>query len=120
MKRPVLIAALPLLLAAAPAGARGGCDDAQDQNTMNQCAAADYARADAELNRAYKQAMAGLDEHSQLLLKNAQRDWIKFRDDECLYQNVQNEGGSIYPLVYNGCLTALTKDRTKQLQQGQN
>ena len=54
------------------------------------------------------------------MLKNAQRDWIKFRDDECLYQNVQNEGGSIYPLVYNGCLTTLTKARIKQLQQGQN
>jgi uncharacterized protein YecT (DUF1311 family) len=111
---------LPLLMAAAPAAARGGCDNAQDQNTMNRCAEDDYARADAELNRVYKQVMNGLDTQSEQLLKAAQRDWIAFRDDECKYENVQNEGGSIYPLVYNGCLTTLTKARTKQLQQGQN
>ena len=87
---------------------------------MNRCAAENYERADAELNRVYKQEIAELDAHSQQLLKTAQRDWIAFRDDECKYQNVQNEGGSIYPLEYNGCLTALTKARTKQLQQGQN
>jgi len=87
---------------------------------MNQCSSRDYARSDAELNRVYKQVMAALDGHSQQLLKAAQRDWIMFRDDECKYQNAQNEGGSIYPLVYNGCLTTLTKDRIKQLKQGQN
>ena len=79
-----------------------------------------FARADAELNRVYKDVMAGLDARSQDLLKRAQRDWITFRDDECKYENVQNEGGSIYPLVYNGCLTTLTKDRIKQLKAGQN
>ena len=120
MRLAILLAVLPLLLAAAPAGAKGSCDDAQDQTTMNHCAADDYARADAELNRVYKQVMAGLDAHSQALLKNAQRDWIKWRDDECMYQNAQNEGGSIYPLVYNGCLTTLSMARTKQLQAGQN
>ena len=110
--------ALSLFFLGAPAQA-GGCGDA-DQQTMNRCAEADYARADAELNRVYKTTMAGLDEHSQALLKAAQRDWIKFRDDECTYRNAQNEGGSIYPLVYNGCLTTLTKERIKQLQAGQN
>ena len=112
--------ALPLFLLAAPAAAKDVCDNAADQQTMNRCAEDAYARTDAELNRVYKTTMAGLDEHSQALLKAAQRDWIKFRDDECTYQNAQNEGGSIYPLVYNGCLTTLTKARTKQLQQGQN
>ena len=87
---------------------------------MNQCAAQDYARADAELNRVYKQVMDGLDARSRQLLKAAQRDWITFRDDECKYENAQNEGGSIYPLVYNGCLIDLTTTRTKQLNAGQN
>lgn len=119
MKRAILIAALPLLLAAAPARA-DDCTNPQAQQAMNRCAEADYERADAELNRVYKQVMHGLDAQSQALLKAAQRDWISFRDDECKYENVENEGGSIYPLVYNGCLTTLTKARTKQLQQGQN
>ncbi|MEI9889020.1 MAG: lysozyme inhibitor LprI family protein [Rhizomicrobium sp.] len=111
--------ALPLLLTAAPAAA-ARCDNAQDQNTMNRCAAEDYARADAVLNRTYQKVMRDLDDHSRALLRASQREWIKFRDAECTYVNAANEGGSIYPLVYNGCLTDMTKTRTRQLQQGQN
>lgn len=117
--RPLTLLVLPMLLLAAPAVA-GECDNAQDQNTMNRCAADAYGRADAVLNKTYKSVMAGLDDHSKDLLRASQREWVKFRDAECTYLNAANEGGSIYPLVYNGCLTDLTKARTKQLLQGQN
>lgn len=119
MRPTGLIVALPLLLAAVPSQA-DDCKNAISQNEMNRCAAEAYARADAELNRVYRKTIAGMDEHSLLLLKNSQRDWIKFRDDECLYESVENEGGSIYPMEYNGCLTTLTKARTTQLKAGQN
>jgi len=90
-----------------------------NQSEMNICADKDYRAADKLLNAAYAKAMADLDAHSRDLLKTAQRNWIKFRDAECTYQAAQNEGGSIYPLVYAGCLTTLTKERTIQLKTGQ-
>ena len=123
--RAVLIgvAAAALLFAATPALADEAdgidCAHAMAQQDMNICADRDYQRADAVLNSAYRKAMEGLDEHNRDLLRTAQRAWIAFRDAECTYESAPNEGGSIHPLIYSGCLTALTMARTKQLREGQ-
>ena len=116
--------AAPLLLAGATARADDAdginCNNAMAQNDMNICADKDYRKADAALNLTYKDTLKGQDAHSTDLLRKAQRAWIAFRDAECVYQNVENEGGSIYPMVYSGCLTRLTKIRIQQLRQGNN
>ena len=114
MKR-LFLAALPfLLLFAGPARARG-CDNAQSQNEMNQCAEDDSARADAALNAAYRKAMEGLSPEARDLLRAAQRDWIAYRDVECAYEVSGNEGGSIVPLIQFGCLARMSKARTEEL-----
>ncbi len=122
MKIWMIAAALAApLLAAAPALADDvDCKNAQAQNDMNICADKDYRAADAVLNKVYKDMTKGMDAHTLDLLRKSQRAWIAFRDAECTYQNVENEGGSIYPMVYSGCLTRLTKLRTQQLKQGNN
>jgi uncharacterized protein YecT (DUF1311 family) len=123
MIRALAIAALPLLLAtAARADDADGidCKNAMVQQEMNICADKDFRAADGQLNAAYKKTLAGLDDHSRDLLRAAQREWVKFRDAECTYLSAQNEGGSIYPMVYSGCLTTLTRERIKQIKAGQN
>jgi len=123
MIRLIAIAALPLLLAtAAQAGEADGidCKNAVAQQEMNICADKDFQAADGQLNAVYKKTMADLDDHSRDLLRAAQREWVKFRDAECTYLSAQNEGGSIYPMVYSGCLTTLTRERIKQLKAGQS
>ncbi|HEY4940237.1 MAG TPA: lysozyme inhibitor LprI family protein [Rhizomicrobium sp.] len=111
---------MPLLLCTAPAVARDSCDNAMSQNEMSACAEDAFARTDKVLNKVYQDTMKGLDDHGRDLLKTSERAWVSFRDAECAYQNESNEGGSIYPMVYAGCQTTLTKDRIKQLQAGQN
>jgi uncharacterized protein YecT (DUF1311 family) len=117
------LATVSLLLLITPALADEAdgidCNNAMTQQDMNICADKDYRAADAVLNATYRKAMAGLDDRSKDLLRAAQRNWIKFRDTECTYESAQNEGGSIYPLVYAGCLTTLTNERTRQLKAGQ-
>jgi uncharacterized protein YecT (DUF1311 family) len=124
MRAWLLAAALPLLLAGAPALADDAdgidCNNAVSQNDMNTCADKDYRAADAALNRTWRDTIKGMDAHTLDLLRKAQRAWIQFRDAECTYQSAENEGGSIYPMVYAGCLTRLTKLRTQQLKQGNN
>lgn len=112
-----IIAAAALL--AAPALAEDiDCSKAMDQNTLNRCADIDYQKADKALNAAYGKLMAALgDQGLKSKLKAAQKSWIQFRDNECIYQTADNEGGSIHPMVYAGCLTRLTKERTKALEQ---
>ena len=123
MKALGFVVAALALCASAPAWADEAdgidCAHAEAQQDMNICADKDYQKADAALNRTYKAAIAGLDEDGRKLLRAAQRDWIKFRDSECSWEAGANQGGSIYPMVYSGCLTTLTTARTKQIKAGQ-
>ena len=112
------------LAAALPAAAREvdgvDCNNAMAQNDMNICADRDFHKADAVLNKTYQDTIKGMDAHTLDLLRKAQRAWVAFRDGECTYESAENEGGSIYPMVYSGCLTRLTKLRIQQLKQGNN
>lgn len=95
------------------------CDrNDESQSGMNICAQEDYEKADAALNKVYGKVVGALsdDAHAKDLLKKSQRAWIAFRDAECDFQTVDNEGGTIYPMVYVGCQQSLTEARTKQLQ----
>ena len=108
---------LAALAFAAPALAQNlNCNNAMSQSEMNICADQEFRAADARLNAAYARLMAVAgDEGFKAKLRIAQRAWISFRDNECTYETADNEGGSIHPMVYAGCLARLTKERTKAL-----
>ncbi|HJQ23303.1 MAG TPA: lysozyme inhibitor LprI family protein [Blastocatellia bacterium] len=114
------VAAFCLLLtlggAASAQAKKDPCDNAQTQAEMNDCQAREYKKADAALNTVYKQLMTKIDDEGErTALKNAQLAWLKFRDSDCEFEAYQNKGGTIYPLIYDGCLTTLTRARAKQL-----
>ena len=91
------------------------CDNANDQATMNQCAAQQHAAADTELNALYQQIstrLKGQPDRKKLLVET-QRAWIAFRDAECTFSASGVEGGSLFPLVYSNCTTDLTKSRVQ-------
>jgi uncharacterized protein YecT (DUF1311 family) len=90
----------------------------QTQSGLNRCAEDVYKKADEALNAAYKEITRRLkdDAETARLLTAAQKAWIAFRDAECTFANAENAGGSIYPMVYAGCLSRLTKARTKELE----
>jgi uncharacterized protein YecT (DUF1311 family) len=106
-----------VLLALSSAALADDCPD-QSQNGLNQCADAAYKRADGALNGVYKEVTRRLkdDPPTTKLLVVAQKAWIAFRDAECTFSSAANAGGSIYPMVYAGCLQHLTEARTKRLQ----
>lgn len=114
---------LILALAGAPARAADelDCHDwgnkSLNQHEMNMCAHQDYKAADRALNTAYRALTAKIDAVAKVLLVEAQRAWITFRDKECKYEAAENEGGSIYPMIYSGCLARLTNVRTRELKE---
>ncbi|SFY36770.1 Uncharacterized conserved protein YecT, DUF1311 family [Pseudomonas sp. NFACC49-2] len=113
MSSRLLLALAPLILASVAQA--DDCTNAMTQGEMNQCAAQEKKAADDELNRLYKQITARLKDNpeaKQLLIK-AQRAWIGFRDAECNFSASGVEGGSVYPLIYGNCVTALTKARVE-------
>jgi uncharacterized protein YecT (DUF1311 family) len=48
------------------------------------------------------------------LLIAAERAWVAFRDAECEFDAADSIGGTIYPMIYSGCLERLTKARIEQ------
>lgn len=127
-----MIALVVAALAAAQSSADAGynCDDPMSQNEMNACAAIDFERADAELNAVWRDAIAGMraadaeidreyDQRptSEETLSEAQRAWIVFRDAHCTLQGYEEaRGGSMEPMIYDGCRAQLTRERTEQLR----
>lgn len=115
MTRVALLAAA-LLVAASPAFANDDCDrNNQSQMAINQCAGVDAANADAALNKIYKQLVAKLDGKEKTALRDAQRAWIAFRDKECEYRTIGDDGGSIRPMELAMCARDMTEARTKAL-----
>lgn len=92
------------------------CADLTAQNDMNRCAADEYKKADAELNRVYQQLLPKVEGEHKEKLKIAQRAWIAFRDAHCEYEAFSFEGGTMQPLIRFSCLEAATRERTKQLR----
>lgn len=113
----VRLAGLAFFVMVIPSMATTTCENAQDQNALNQCAADEYAAADQVLNATYKQIAKRLsdDQPALELLKKAQRAWFTFRDEECAFSSSAARGGSIEPMIIANCKTRITNDRNKQL-----
>lgn len=90
---------------------------AQSQQEMNAQARADFEKADKELNAVYKQLTALMTPEEKDKLVTAELLWIKLRDADAAARAAENEGGSIYPLIYEGNRAASTRARVKYLKE---
>ncbi|MBC3366539.1 lysozyme inhibitor LprI family protein [Pseudomonas sp. SWRI154] len=116
MSSRLLLPLIPLFFIAAVHAEN--CTDATSQGDLNQCSAQENKAADKELNSLYKQITARLKDNAETtqLLVKAQRAWIGFRDAECSFSASGVEGGSVYPMIHNECITAVTKARIETLK----
>lgn len=108
-----------LLLMSAPAAAQTlDCSDrsALPQMALSECAARDAQFWDGLLNNAYQQVIAQLAPDREENLREAQRAWVTFRDLTCEMETARYEGGSIAPMIMQGCLARLTERRARDLE----
>jgi len=111
------------------------CADPQAQQEMNYCAGQDFERADAELNSVYRTAITRAQEADreygritqgsemrasgpgeEASLRAAQRAWVAFRDAQCEGESYEARGGSMQPMLYQGCRASLTRARAAELR----
>jgi len=102
------------------------CKDPQYQQEMNYCAALDFTQADRKLNTVYPGAIAVMKEMDRDLppelagaekaLRQAQRDWVKYRYGACKAEGFLFRGGTMEPLIVSTCMTRLTERRISDLQ----
>jgi uncharacterized protein YecT (DUF1311 family) len=113
---------------AIPAREAADCAEPLTQAAMNICAVQDYARADAELNRVWRElriVAKCADEHTRAdgrpghwaSLLEAQRAWLGYRDAHCRLVGYDARGGSLEPMLVSGCKTELTRARTQRMRE---
>ena len=91
MKIPTLFAAwTTLVIMAASHESRGQDPDFKPPGTEEQAA---VEQANTRLDAVYKRLMGKLDTDGQKALKEAERSWIKWRDDEAML--IARVGGAI-------------------------
>ena len=110
MKRTSVLASLLISLLVSVASI-----DGQTQAEMNKEARADFARADAELNKTYQMVLAKLPAAERLKLKETQRAWVVSRDTEAARAAKEAEGGSMAPTLRYETMTELTRKRITEL-----
>lgn len=92
------------------------CANAESTVEMGACGQYAYGYADRLLNKTYKQLKDSLDAEGRVLLRNAQRAWVNFRDAECLHERDLARGGTMAGLLQLGCLESMTSERTAELE----
>ena len=123
-----MIVALLVLAQASPDPA-WNCAQPVAQQEMNWCAAREYERADAIMNRQWSTTAAEMKRRDVngeyprdarqgffATLLDAQRAWLKYRDAQCASEGYLFRGGSMEPLLVSTCRTRLTEERTQQLR----
>lgn len=70
-----------------------------------------YQASDRLLNQVYQRLLPKVSPAHQRQLKDAELAWIAFRDANCQFEATVASGGN------NLCLTRMTEERTKELQE---
>jgi uncharacterized protein YecT (DUF1311 family) len=98
---------------------------ADDLSSVQSCATAELARADKALNSAYQKVLRDLTPpsvgdpkdlaSSKAMLIEAQRAWVKFRDNDCNAIAPLIGSGTARLQAVTGCKIQRTEQRTKEL-----
>lgn len=84
-------------------------------SSMVECIGAEIKRHDGRLNAQYKAAMATLQEPQKGLLLDAQRQWLKYRDANCMFY-AQLSGGTMDRINSSSCVLDATARRADELE----
>lgn len=84
---------------------------------MRACNHAELQRLDALLNAEYRRTMARLpDAAGRARLRTLQRRWLKTRWNACYEAAKEEEGGTIWLLMVDGCGIGTVQDRIEWLR----
>ncbi|WP_449434802.1 lysozyme inhibitor LprI family protein [Pseudomonas putida] len=90
-------------------------DKASSTVAMSSCIQAETQLQDQRLNRVYKQLQGKLVTGQQKSLREVQRKWIAYRDENCRF-HVQASGGTMAQLEGGMCVLDMTRVRAAELE----
>lgn len=83
---------------------------------MLECISAETKIQDDALNATYKRVIGKLEPEGQATVRQAQRAWIKERDDQCDKEAAEFEGGTLATVTHADCYLRKEIERTIQLE----
>ena len=93
----------------------------QTQADLNNKAKSEYEKTDKELNQVYQKILQDYKSDTVFVksMKEAQRQWVKFRDAQVKmkYPPYKDADESVLPMCRNYYLKELTTNRIKELKQ---
>jgi uncharacterized protein YecT (DUF1311 family) len=92
------------------------CGDSASQTSMNECFASEAKRDMQLLDALLKELGQNLDASERERLEEVQSQWAKYRDAHCKWQAAFFEGGSVQPMMYSTCISAVTWNRIDELK----
>ena len=93
------------------------CANAMTQQDMNQCTAAEYEKANQRLKRIHQKLMDSFNEKEpRNTLQTIEKSWIRYRDLHCEDVRRSYASGSIGPMAWANCMTALTNHRIEEIK----
>ncbi len=124
--RAVVALAFGVFAAAAAQAQDIDCTTPKDQAEIGHCIKIATEEAAAELDVAYGLAwsrMVRIDETlpagrrgAEVALRNAQQNWIRYRDTTCASEGFEHAGEEIEPMVVSLCSERLTRARIEDLR----
>lgn len=79
--------------------------------TTLDCIKNEHAAVDKELNASYAKLLKLLDARGKKRLRQAERSWLQFRHDECVFSANPMAGGTGETELLRACLLEMTKER---------
>ena len=92
------------------------CSSATTTADMRNCENLRYQKTEQDLNSAYKELMAKLDNEGKNKLRTAQRTWLQFRQANADFAADQVRGGTLAPLVRITVMADMTEARATELK----
>lgn len=86
---------------------------------VNHSALMDFEKADYVLNQIYARKLKGLKKSQQTRLRISQRTWLQGRDHNCYVDHKQEEGETIWPMLFATCQKEATLRQIEVLAQSQ-
>ena len=116
-----MIGMLGLLMSCQALAAPTDCGESVTTLDMMRCEGRQLEQAEDALNQAYGRVMKELagpqvhEREARTLLRQAQRNWVAFREQDCAAKVAAMGGGSLQGVVRIGCMREHAEIRTRQL-----
>jgi uncharacterized protein YecT (DUF1311 family) len=80
---------------------------------LNQQARDEFLKADQRLNAVFSSLIAKVSAARKASLRDAEKTWIRFRDQECAFETMGSGRGSGHPMVVSKCKSRLAIQHTR-------